>query len=116
MYVFIPAAARFCLNETIVVLAQLHTCRYASLNPLRQLIWTIFCGWSTAFPKRIPMSQDIQLQEAHLRVTNSILPLVFTPITPYPAITYDAILAHNDDQLPGCPETEGDTYLWCTVS
>ena len=50
MHVLIPAAARFCLNVTIVVLAQLHACRYVSLNPLRQLIQTIFCGWSTAFP------------------------------------------------------------------
>jgi len=41
-----------------------------SLNQPSQLIYTIFCGWSTASPKeqcmKMNMFQDLQQQEAHL--------------------------------------------------
>ena len=64
------------------------------------------------------MSQELHQQEAHLRISNSILQrtIVFAPITTYPAKTYDAILAHNDDQSSGCSETEGDMYLYGALS
>ena len=86
-----------------------------SLSPPRQLTWTIFCGWSTASPKEQCMKMTGFTAARSTFVNCNFQPTTtfLTPILPYPATTYDAVLTMMINFRDALKQ-KGDTYgaLW----